>query len=157
LGAMIVSIGKRTGIRRLCGPMLGLLLAVVMVGHDVAMAGADLGPSAQHAPPGADESGSHFARYEHRGVDVELPEGAVARHDDDDSRVTEPNALHGDCGVAPDVVTVVEGARRVSERVRVVAIEHPTRSRLSAPDVRLDKAPTRSPTVRRALIQVYRM
>ena len=129
-----------TGCRWLCVPTLGLLLVFVLLGHDIAMAGDSHVPLDQRTHHEAGESESH-----------------VAWHGDAAPRATDPNLPDGECGVAPDVVAVDGGVRRLSDRGQGIPVEVLGLSRPTGPDVRQDEAPTRSPAVRRALIQVYRI
>lgn len=154
---MIISRRNTTCRMWLRGPVLGLVVVVVLIAHDVAMTGAETISPGQHARSGLGGSAHHLDDGEYHDGTVGHSGSDVARGDDDVPRVTDPNRHHGDCGIPPEVVTFVDGARRFSDRERSVSIDVPAYPSVSAPEVRRDAAPTRSPTVRRALIQVYRM
>ena len=154
---MVDALGFVTNRRWLCGQMIGLVMAVVFVAHDVAMARAVPALPAQHAHSGPGFSHRSHDRPKHHGVDIGLHTSDIGRGNDDSPRVTHPSRQHGNCGIAPDVVTVGEGTRRNSERARSAAIDIPGEPVLSVAEMRRDVAPTWSPTVRRALLQVYRI
>lgn len=137
--------------------LIGLLLALAFLVHDGGMtANVHAGPG-KESPPAAGMGGHGDADAGHHGG-LSHSIGAAAGSAGDvgvpPDRLRAPNG----CDIAPDVARVMESSSRPQPPHGAgFLVNEPPLERASAAAAPLEDAPTRSPAVRRALFQVYRI
>ena len=153
--------GIRVSIPRGAGrrpwPLVGLLLAPAFLGHDLAMtASVDAhAGSTPHAAHGAHAGAPHARLHPHRFKPAAVPpdraEGMGRSRDRGEATARPP---HGDCGVSRVVVRAPGDGDPVAATSPGGVIAAPERASLLG-DGHSSSVPLHSPSIRRALLQVW--
>ncbi len=142
---------NRLGNRRVAwGPLLCLLTVVAFLVHDAGMTSVANASAPSRTADERQHSHADGAPDPHSSV-------PATGGDSNAGRATRPHSDHGDCGVASDVVPVSEGGRHAFASSAGAAgvltgLEAGRNGRC-----RMAREATHPPSVRRALLQVYRI
>ena len=139
------------GVARRRWPLVGLLLALAFLGHDVAVAGDAHGaagpPRGEHARPHADAPASEGVVPEH-GAAEEAPTAGC------DAAVCSPVTA---CGVGRVVAPDPDGNGHGARAAGAATVFAPVDDLAASPASRALAGPTQPPGVRRALLPVLRI
>jgi len=137
--------------------LIGLVMAVVLLGHDVRMI-ANVHAAPADASPAAAETSSHHQEYRGHHGDMSRPIGATdgSAVDVDAAPVQSHAPIR--CDIAPDVAKMTDAPSRPHHPHNAgFLMEAPTPRRASGAASAPSDAPALSSAVRRALLQVYRI